>query len=1007
MGVGRNQVASLTATAFLFFWVIPGLADDQVERVGRATQIEEILTAAFADDGPGISLIAMHHGQIIYQGVRGKADIEHDVSLDPSSVFRIGSITKQFTAAAIMMLAEQGKLSLEDDITKFLPDYPTQGHAITVEHLLTHTSGIKSYTGIPGWMSAGVKQDLSLEELIGVFKNLPMDFAPGTKFKYNNSGYVLLGAIIEKASGVDYESFIQQKIFDALDMKRSYYGSHRRIIVGRASGYNRSNSELSNAEYLSMFQPHAAGSLLSTTGDLAKWNAALFSGRVVSLDSLERMTTPYKLHDGTKASFDDGYKNYGYGLVETDVRGHRAIAHAGGINGFASYAVFLPDEEVYVAVLTNVVPAKIAPEVIGRKVAALLAESPYPGSSDKVDVPPRRLRKIAGVYRGKHHYAQNVVVTEADGNLVVELAGRPRMNAFAVSDSEFFVENSLARLEFVDGHDDSVQELRLFPIGSSKSISAVRTNDRMPSDSAAHSKVRLAIRGGALIDGTGGRRTMADIEIIGDRITRVGTIDQSLADIEIDATGMVVAPGFIDVHNHSERDIAQPDRRLNEGFVRQGVTTIVGGADGSLEPNEIRSLIAAYQTNGVGTNVALYVGHGAIRGRVLLDNPRRAANDAELAEMKSLVDEGMRMGAVGLSTGLMYPPGMYASTDEVVAMTRMVAPYGGIYDSHVRNPVHELLESNREVVEICRRAGVAGKMGHLKAVGLHNEGVIRDVIKLVEESRRSGLTVVSDQYPYDGAQTSTLKDIVVIPPELLGGDFRLKAALADRSKRALLRHASENGLEDGFAWLKATGYSSMRVVRSTEFPELVGKYLSELADEGDFEPFDLVAEILMDAKKPILITLGAIKEADVRQLLVQPWNMIASDGMYVDSTVRGSLGHPRSTGTFPRVLGHYVRDLNLLSLEEAIRKMTSLPANFLNLNGRGRIQEGFAADIVVFNPDTICDTSTWMTPNSLSVGIRDLLVNGVPVLRGGELTGDASGRLLRPNRVPVSSAGEN
>lgn len=500
---------------------------------------------------------------------------------------------------------------------------------------------------------------------------------------------------------------------------------------------------------------------------------------------------------------------------------------------------------------------------------------------------------------------------------------------------------------------------------------------------------------------------MADIEIIGDRITRVGTIDQSLADIEIDATGMVVAPGFIDVHNHSERDIAQPDRRLNEGFVRQGVTTIVGGADGSLEPNEIRSLIAAYQTNGVGTNVALYVGHGAIRGRVLLDNPRRAANDAELAEMKSLVDEGMRMGAVGLSTGLMYPPGMYASTDEVVAMTRMVAPYGGIYDSHVRNPVHELLESDREVVEICRRAGVAGKMGHLKAVGLHNEGVIRDVIKLVEASRRSGLTVVSDQYPYDGAQTSTLKDIVVIPPELLGGDFRLKAALADRSKRALLRHASENGLEDGFAWLKATGYSSMRVVRSTEFPELVGKYLSELADEGDFEPFDLVAEILMDAKKPILITLGAIKEADVRQLLVQPWNMIASDGMYVDSTVRGSLGHPRSTGTFPRVLGHYVRDLNLLSLEEAIRKMTSLPANFLNLNGRGRIQEGFAADIVVFNPDTIRDTSTWMTPNSLSVGIRDLLVNGVPVLRGGELTGDASGRLLRPNRVPVSSAGEN
>src|SRR5439155_2175694 len=213
--------------------------------------------------------------------------------------------------------------------------------------------------------------------------------------------------------------------------------------------------------------------------------------------------------------------------------------------------------------------------------------------------------------------------------------------------------------------------------------------------------------------------------------------------------------------------------------------------------------------------------------------------------------------------------------------------------------------------------------------------------------------------PYDGAATSTLTQIMVVPPDLqnLQG-FDLKAALRDPAVRRQLKESSEHGINGGFAWLKATGYSSMRVTTSPEQPQLVGQYLSELAKQRGVDPFDLVSDLIIAANQPIGITLGAIQEADVRALMVQPWNMIASDGGYADAS-GGTMGHPRSTGTFPRVLGHYVREARVLTLEDGVRKMTSLPADFVGLHDRGRIVEGQAADLVIFDPRIIADRSTW------------------------------------------------
>jgi N-acyl-D-aspartate/D-glutamate deacylase len=229
---------------------------------------------------------------------------------------------------------------------------------------------------------------------------------------------------------------------------------------------------------------------------------------------------------------------------------------------------------------------------------------------------------------------------------------------------------------------------------------------------------------------------------------------------------------------------------------------------------------------------------------------------------------------------------------------------------------------------------------------------------------------------------------------MLSGGFDLNAALRDPARRAILKRTSEQGIDGGFAWIKAVGYSSMRITTSRDRPALIGKYISELAAEKKQDPFDLVSELITGGRDTIGITLGAIKEADVRELMVQPWNMIASDGGYADNKSRPQ-GHPRATGTFPRVIGHYVRDVKLLTLEEAVRKITSLPADFVGLRDRGRVEEGLAADLAIFDPATVADKSTWEQPQLMAVGIPHVMVNGVFVLRDGKLTGRTPGRYLR------------
>ncbi|MCM2256040.1 MAG: serine hydrolase [Vicinamibacteria bacterium] len=431
----------------------PVVAAPKPAPASPAAQMDAVLKAAYPADKPGASAIVVKDGKVLFRKAYGMAHVELGVPLQPDMVFRLGSITKQFTAVAILMLAEDGKLSLSDPIEKYLPGYPTQGHVITVEHLLTHSSGIQSYTDIPGWMKDKILPDLKPLELIDGFKKEPMQFAPGAQFRYNNSGYVMLGAILEKASGQSYEAFLKQRIFEPLGMKGAHYGSNEPILAKRVPGYTEDNGVVANARYLSMTQPYSAGSLVASVDDLAAWDAALYGEKLLKQSSLAKAWTPYKTKDGKATT-------YGYGWVMGELRGRPAIQHGGGIFGFSTYATRLPNEKVYVAVLANSDSPVTDPGLVAKKLAAIAVGDPFP-EPVPVKLAPEVLQRYVGVY--KIDEGAQRTVTFDGGKLYSQRSGGQRLELTPTSETDFFYAGSLSRLRFVVDASGRATEMLFYP----------------------------------------------------------------------------------------------------------------------------------------------------------------------------------------------------------------------------------------------------------------------------------------------------------------------------------------------------------------------------------------------------------------------------------------------------------------------------------------------------------------------------------------------------------------
>lgn len=487
---------------------------------------------------------------------------------------------------------------------------------------------------------------------------------------------------------------------------------------------------------------------------------------------------------------------------------------------------------------------------------------------------------------------------------------------------------------------------------------------------------------GKLLDGSGGKARTADIGIRGDRIVFVGNAARAnLTALRIiDATNLVVAPGFIDSHTHTLGDLSDVNKKSNEAFLMQGVTTVITGNDGGSVLN-IGETLSQWDEQGIGTNAILLAGHGTIRGRVL--GPTDAQPSAEqLEEMKQLVGRAMDEGAFGLSTGLYYAPGSYAKTEEVIELAKVAAAKGGVYDTHMRDESSYsigLLGSIKETIRIGREAKIPVHISHIKALGPEVWGQSKQAIDLIRKARAEGVDASACQYPYTASGTSLQASLIPRWAEVGGRSELLKRIDDPQMRPRLLTEMEVN--------LKRRGGADSLLVTESRDRNLIGKRLDRIAKEMNQPPVEAALELIKQAS--VGVASFNMTEKDIDRFMKQKFMMTCSDG---------STGHPRKYGTFPRKLREYVYNKKLISLPFMVRNSSALTAETFRIPERGLIREGLFADVIIFDPKTIADRATYEQPELLAAGMRFVIVNGRVAVENGAFTGVLAGRSLRKGR---------
>ena len=496
----------------------------------------------------------------------------------------------------------------------------------------------------------------------------------------------------------------------------------------------------------------------------------------------------------------------------------------------------------------------------------------------------------------------------------------------------------------------------------------------------------VLIRNGRVIDGAGNPWIRADVAIRGDSIAAIGPLPGSTATRTIDAAGRIVAPGFIDIHTHSRRGIL--DVPTAENYIRQGVTTLIEGNDGS-SPLPLKAFLDQVAAKGTSVNFASFAGQGSIR-REIIGLANRTATPDEIERMKELTRRAMEEGALGLSTGLFYIPGNYTPTAEVIELAKVAGRMGGMYISHMRNEADGLLDSVRETIAIGEKGGLPTQITHHKAVGTPNWGRSVDTLKLVDEARARGVDVTIDQYPYTASSTGLAGLVPQWAQE--GGEESMRKRFEDPATRARIKA----GMVENIKVNRGGGDPKNVVLANCAFDtSLNGKSLADVArDQGKEPTAENGAEVAIGilSRGSCQTVYHAINESDVERIMKYPWTMIGSDGE-VPIFGKGVL-HPRSYGTFARVLGVYVRERRILTLEDAVRKMSSFPAQRMGLLDRGLLRPGMKADVVIFDPATVADRAVFGNPHQYAVGFSHVLVNGELIIDDGRVTDRRPGRVL-------------
>ena len=528
----------------------------------------------------------------------------------------------------------------------------------------------------------------------------------------------------------------------------------------------------------------------------------------------------------------------------------------------------------------------------------------------------------------------------------------------------------------------------------------------------------LVIKGGLVVDGTGAPARRADVAIAGGLIQDVGRSVGERGARVIDASGLVVAPGFFDFHSHADFTLPNNPSAINS--LSQGVTTEVMGVCGfspaPLSPDHARAAIYQDSMTALGpelewrwstfneflvelervrppVNSAPLVGHNAVRSAVMGYDDRKPTAD-ELGSMAGLVADAMRDGAWGMSSGLIFSPGTYSDVDEMAALAEVVALHGGMYSSHVRNEGADLILAVEEALEVGRRTGVTVDISHLKATGTENYGLVQKAFEALDQARSEGVNAFCDVYPYTAGSCF----LAVVTPGWVqeGGFDQLVERLGSREIRERLKHEMRLGMPGWNSIYKAAGGWDRFLITSVTDETLrpyEGVHIDELARRAGVDPFEFTFDLLVADRAGTAIVVFLMDETDVKDVVTYPWSVIGSDQILVTNRKRNT--HPRAYGSFAKVLGPFVRDKGLFPLETAVHKMTGLPASILGMGDRGRLAKGLVADVVLFDPATITDRADYETSTSLAAGIELVLMSGEPAFEAGEAAQPGLGRVLR------------
>lgn len=1031
---------------------VVALAPLRAAEPDRAALDKLVADAVAAFEVPGAAVAVVKDDHIVYlQGVGVRKKGEPD-PVTPDTVFAIASCTKAFTATGVALLVADGKMGWDDPVRKHLDWFrlsdPAADREVTIRDLLCHRTGMPRHDML--WAAT----DLTTEDYVRAYGKAKPSTSFRSTWEYANVPFTTAGLAAGKAAGSDWPQLMRTRIFEPLGMKTACTSAREALAnPDHAIPHNRHpDGTIGPVARADVDSVRAAGSINASVRDMAQWlrfqlaGGAIDKRRLLPANVLNETRTAQMVvrREGRwKVFFPDKstrHLSYGLGWFIHDYRGHFAASHGGTLDGFRAQIMLLPDDKLGVVVFGNLTPSSF-PEALSKLLIDKFLDLPpedwtdfYKGQDRQTEEtrvsnekkrekdrkkdtkPSLDLADYAGTYE-EPAYGTAEVAAETDGlklrwgRLTFKLA-HYHFDTFAgtvvgPADQAVHYERQTFDVQFRLRTNGDVEGLKFLDQEFKRTKSAARFD--------------VIIRGGTVYDGSGGPPRKADVGLRGDRVAAIGDLSAARARTVVDAKGMAVTPGFINMLSWSTESLLADGRSQSE--LRQGVTTQIMGEGDSMGPlnaamkkrvkaeqgdikydiewTTLSEYLTSLERRGVSQNVASYIGAATIREYVLGRGDRKPT-PADLDRMRQLVEMEMRAGALGIGSALEYAPAYYADTEELIELCKVASRYQGKYISHMRSEGRRLLEGIDEVIRISREAKVPAEIYHFKAAGKDNWSKADAAIARVEAARKEGLPITADMYCYTAGCTGL--DACVPPWAQDGGEAAMRRRLRDPEARKRMKADIETKQDWPNFYANAGGPENMLLVgfKKDALKPLQGRTLAAIAADRKTGPVETLLDLLAEDESRISTVYFMMSEENVRKLIKLPWVSFGSDeaSQAPEGVFLKSMPHPRAYGNFARLLGKYVRDEKLIPLEEAVRRLAHLPATNLGLDHRGLLKDGYYADVVVFDPATIADRATYDKPHQYAVGVKHVFVNGTQVIRDGEHTGAKPGRALwGPGRV--------